>query len=612
MDNFLNMLARTPNAFRHGIYWCRLANQTLHPRVVQLAGLLGSNFIELEIPGFDELLVDLDESLADEDAYRTASLKPPVAPDLPDETIVANSTIDDISLDDALVTLTAYCSELRRPIPSKDSLLPLLTELKLVGTDQNGNVAPTLAGVLLFGTNPQRFVPHAIIEVAVGGRRKRVLQGSLVAQFQELLELAQSNELNPLVTLKRAGDHELRSAYPLRALTEMSLNLLVHRDYTKREPSRVDLMEGEAIEFVSPGGLLERFSRKVKVGTDGQFKPVRGLSAIRNPGLADVFAGTCKMEKSGSGLPDTEELMAVSGGSTKFIVDGENAHFKAVLIQPRARSRGIGATALPVGPLGTFITNQMRLLAVPESISVVETPSVLRHSLEQTAALLAPESRKTVASPISVRQRERVLSFAEPDALNTSSASARTLAIEAFLRSPGGRAGFVQLVNRHFVEHLKQHQRDGLFVERDGHRAYFTLMEASKTTIRYDANKRTGVKRDVVKRRETSKATWHENEGFAFAVVEFDGHWAIQIKPFYMFTGEDGITPLDGLRRTSLSTRRIKFDRNPNVASDLQFWAKYISSSKPIVQLSTWPTYNLALSGKFESFDAVEEIARKA
>jgi len=49
----------------------------------------------------------------------------------------------------------------------------------------------------------------------------------------------------------------------------------------------------------------------------------------------------------------------------------------------------------------------------------------------------------------------------------------------------------------------------------------------------------------------------------------------VRVKPFYMFTGVDRLKPLARTSAAAKATRRIKFDRNKNVETDLAFWASF-------------------------------------
>jgi hypothetical protein len=113
--------------------------------------------------------------------------------------------------------------------------------------------------------------------------------------------------------------------------------------------------------------------------------------------------------------------------------------------------------------------------------------------------------------------------------------------------------------------------------------------------------------REVVKQRGEKPRAWFENEGFAYGIERLGGTWGVRVKPFYMFTGPDAATPLPGYARTSKATRRMKFDRNQSVESDLVFWARFISQGSPVVNLGQAVVDDLLLEGAFLSLDVSEE-----
>jgi hypothetical protein len=58
--------------------------------------------------------------------------------------------------------------------------------------------------------------------------------------------------------------------------------------------------------------------------------------------------------------------------------------------------------------------------------------------------------------------------------------------------------------------------------------------------------------------------------------------------------------------RTSRATRRIKFDRNANVESDLTFWARFLSEGGPTINIGDGHIGDLLLEGSFVRVDVQE------
>ena len=141
---------------------------------------------------------------------------------------------------------------------------------------------------------------------------------------------------------------------------------------------------------------------------------------------------------------------------------------------------------------------------------------------------------------------------------------------------------------------------------RTNRRAYF-FGERGPRLLVYDTPARRGVEREVVKQRGERPRVWFENEGIAYEIARLGSLWGVRVKPFYMFTGPDAQTPLPGYARTAKATRRMKFDRNQSVESDLTFWARFISQGAPVLNLGQGPVEDLLLEGAFVSLDVPEE-----
>ncbi|MBI2376800.1 MAG: putative DNA binding domain-containing protein [Deltaproteobacteria bacterium] len=123
-----------------------------------------------------------------------------------------------------------------------------------------GVLRPRNYAILLFGRDPQRFIPGAFaIYSAYPGldrtdpfARRSEIAGTLLEQARRLQELLDSE----VVTLFDKTDLKAPNAqkYPRRALQEAMVNALAHRDYELVDPSRFTSFR-DRIEFVSPGAL---------------------------------------------------------------------------------------------------------------------------------------------------------------------------------------------------------------------------------------------------------------------------------------------------------------------------------------------------------------------
>jgi hypothetical protein len=603
MNGLFQALMQSTLAFKCGVYWCDLGRVPLHPRVQALHSAIGGNFFELTIDGFDDLLVDLDDALRDQDVFRPTVRAEKISLIKTSRELV----LEDLDQDLILAKLGDYCDKVLRPRVDRARMWALLGELGLVLTDVSGEIRPTPEAVLLFGKDVQSLYPQACVEFTQGGKKRKLIKGNLIQQFAELRELLESAEVNPQLRLKTNSSSKKQQAYNSRSMTEMIVNMLVHRDYAAAEQSKIDVEEGNRIRFTNPGGLPEVVLKRLSLSADGEFAPVRSVTDIRNYSIADVFYGIGPMDKRGSGLCDAKELMREHGGTARYSVEAGNTHFIAELLQARQRVPGASETALALHPFGVYMTNHLRFEVMPGAITTVDQQYSPRINVPSGSDLLgqaAPENAHVL-----IRQRDRVVSFCTPAVLGARSGTYKAADADHFAEQPGGHGTMSHLLREHFVRYLRGFQTDGLFVEDGGHRAYFVKLGDDPVKIKYDGPKRSGVEREMVKRRENKRDVFHENEGFAFDVIRFQGSWAVQIKPFYMFTEADGRTPLPPYRRTKLSTSRMRFDRNQAVVSDLGFWSRYLARGATTVQLCPTGDYDLLMAGAFHEIEIFDPSA---
>jgi hypothetical protein len=604
MDSLLGIA--TGVEFRHGVYWCIKSGEQPHPHVEALARRLGKNFQYLEIDGFDELLTDLNQDLAG--VQRFAPLPSDQDRKQFDDQPVVEATWGDIDADLALTTLRQYCVKLERGVIDSLQLKPLMRELGLL-VPHSGEEKPSVACVLLFGRTPARFFSHSMIGATIDGKKRRVFNGNLIEQRRAVLESMEHEEINPTIKVKGRQQHESRLAYPERALVELLMNMIVHRDYTIPKPSQINVLPNHSVRFVNPGAQLPDAATRLKLESDGTFQPVPQFSDLRNRALCDVFFGISAMERAGTGLTDTRELAERLGGTAIFAYPPGQDCFAAELFR-LAASAGSATVARDTRPVGTYVLNLLPFTSIPQGLTHVSL-NVAGWDELQTKVPLDDAGTFVFES-----KTGDLWSFVPAPLLSTLFAAAakspaRPIPLEEVEGDPVLRAKFSWLTRRHFERYLLRFADRGLIIEKDkrgypAKRAYFTAFKGGNRTIAYDTPHRKNVRRDVVKRRGEDKKTWFECEGFGYEVVPQAGVWGVRIKPFYMFAKRDGITPLPGYMRTSKATRRIKFDRNANVESDLAFWARFLAQGAPTINIGNHHVDDLLLDGVFVTVDVQE------
>lgn len=192
------------------------------------------------------------------------------------------------------------------------------TILKMNGIIDKNNY-PTVCGILDFGKYPQIFSPNLDI-VAVRCSTNdygvedqngiRFLDNKrLDGTISEMLKLAISFVINNIKKATRINDSGVREdvlEYPIKAIREIILNALIHRDYsihTENEPIRSTIFD-DRIEISNPGGLYGRLSLDElgKVHSD-----------IRNPFIASILEILEVTENRYSGIPTIYAEMKKAG-----------------------------------------------------------------------------------------------------------------------------------------------------------------------------------------------------------------------------------------------------------------------------------------------------------
>ncbi len=199
--------------------------------------------------------------------------------------------------------------------------------LKLNGIlDKNG--LPTLCGILNFGKYPQYFSPNLdIVAVRCANNEYGVEDNEgvrfidnkrLDGTIGEMLKQALSFVLNNTRQSTKINAEGVRvdiPEYPVKAVREIILNALIHRDYsihTENDPVRLTIYD-DRLEVSNPGGLYGRLTLDElgKIHSD-----------VRNPFIASILETLKIAENRYSGIPTIYAEMKKAGlMEPKFEVD---------------------------------------------------------------------------------------------------------------------------------------------------------------------------------------------------------------------------------------------------------------------------------------------------
>jgi ATP-dependent DNA helicase RecG len=137
----------------------------------------------------------------------------------------------------------------------------LLRNTRVTARDEDGVERPTVAGLLVFGTDPKRFLPSAYIEAACY-RGERLSSDELVHAEQIGGRVGSQIDVATMFVdrfmLRPARKHAGREDYPqfdLDAVHEAVVNAIAHRDYSISGSKIRLFLFTDRLEIYSPGSL---------------------------------------------------------------------------------------------------------------------------------------------------------------------------------------------------------------------------------------------------------------------------------------------------------------------------------------------------------------------
>ena len=179
---------------------------------------------------------------------------------------------------------------------SEPERIRLMANTDILGETTN----PTLAGLLIFGIAPERFIPGSGIALAhfegsaitdslidkqnIFGPLPRQVEGAVAAIKTNMVVSSRINGLK-----REDAPH-----YPDKVFRELVTNACVHRNYSISGSTIRIFIFSNRIEFISPGPL----PNTVKIE-----KLAVGVSFARNPTLVRFMENLGYVDKLGRGLP---------------------------------------------------------------------------------------------------------------------------------------------------------------------------------------------------------------------------------------------------------------------------------------------------------------------
>lgn len=228
-----------------------------------------------------------------------------------DSSPVSGSSLEDLDRG----RLVNYFGDVRRQThPPEDdhaSWEQLLFNTELLAPGQDRPVA-TVGALLLFGRNPNRYLPQAgITATAYPGREKEyntvdeeAMRGSLVSMVTRRGRITEPGVIDRAIEFVRrnmgsetilvGGRRQRKHSYPLDACREAIVNAVAHRDYTIAVTDIELSLYEDRLEVISPGRLPNTVTVE---------RMKQGYRAARNELVKEMLRDYDYIEARGMGVP---------------------------------------------------------------------------------------------------------------------------------------------------------------------------------------------------------------------------------------------------------------------------------------------------------------------
>jgi ATP-dependent DNA helicase RecG len=236
---------------------------------------------------------------------------------------------------------------LKRQVPELNDTegwhrLLLLTDIL---TDATGTLVTTVAGLLLFGKNPNRRLPQAgITAAAFPGNEKEYdtldeerIRGPLVSIISKRGGTLEKGVIDRTVDFVarnmgttawlEGGRRRRRRAFPLDAVRESVVNAVAHRDYTLSGTDIEVSLYRDRLEVISPGRLPNGVTVE---------KMKEGLRAARNELVKEILRDYGYVEHLGMGVRNRIiRSMREHNGTEPDLVEEEQRFIVRLWKEPR-------------------------------------------------------------------------------------------------------------------------------------------------------------------------------------------------------------------------------------------------------------------------------------
>jgi len=273
-----------------------------HPKMIKLIRKAGAQLIRRRVTDANDLTAALYAALV-EHMEQSGDLRT-----LPfDASACPRATLNDLPQDKIQTFLEVARRERNYPLPVKTTREKALAHLNLLD-----NGSPTHAAVLLFGKEPQRFLPTSEVKcMHFHGTTVRkpipsyqIYKGTAFELVDQAADFVLSKINRHIGTRAESVQAPATYELPKEAVTEAIVNAVAHRDYTSNASVQVMLF-ADRLEVWNPGELPPSL-------TPERLREPHA-SIPRNPLIAEPLYLARYIEKAGSGTLDMIDRCGEAG-----------------------------------------------------------------------------------------------------------------------------------------------------------------------------------------------------------------------------------------------------------------------------------------------------------
>jgi ATP-dependent DNA helicase RecG len=216
------------------------------------------------------------------------------------ERVIHNSSIDDFSDNAVNKYLKLSHSEYK---PKSEEFIKWCLNFGLLVEREEKKLVTNL-GMLLFGKNPEHFLPQSIfkIELDYGASNQEIkdLKGPLIEQVTDIWEYIQDKVFRHISDRSRLERTDM-SNYPTEIVREVFMNAIIHRDYSISGATNYVYISDKNLLLRSPGA-------PIKPLTIEMFEILSASPFSRNPKIMLIFSQIKYSEQRGIGFRDFKKL----------------------------------------------------------------------------------------------------------------------------------------------------------------------------------------------------------------------------------------------------------------------------------------------------------------